>query len=264
MHNAITRGIYLIVLFSFFGMTAASSQDSSLYEKHTFKSSDGFNLPYRILYPEGFNADRKYPLILVLHGAGERGSDNEKQLVHGSRLFVDSLVRKKYPAIVVFPQCPEDSYWSSVSIDRGKSPLVLDFDYTRPITPPLKAAIELVEDIVGKGSVDEGKVYITGLSMGGMGTFEAVHRYPRLFAAALPICGGGDTDRYRKVKTPFWIFHGSDDAVVGVDYSRVMVERLKDLDVKVKYTEYPGVNHNSWDSAFAEPDFLTWMFKKER
>lgn len=240
------------------------SQDLSLYKKEQFTSSDGFNLPYRILLPEGYERGGKYPLILVLHGAGERGADNEKQLIHGSKLFLDSLVRKKHQAIVVFPQCPESSYWSSVTIDRNKSPLALDFDYARPMTPPLKASMELVQNLLKKERIDDRRVYITGLSMGGMGTFEAVHRYPGLFAAALPICGGGDTNNYRKVKTPFWVFHGSDDAVVNVNYSKEMVGRLNDLGVKVKYTEYPGVNHNSWDNAFAEPDFLPWMFKRRR
>lgn len=235
-----------------------------MYQKKEFSSTAGTQLPYRILFPENYDQTKKYPLILVLHGAGERGSDNEKQLVHGSELFLDSVVRKKYPAIVVFPQCPEESYWSSVTIDREKLPLALDFNYTQPITAPLNDAISLVQSLKQTEGVNEKRIYITGLSMGGMGTFEAVHRFPDMFASALPICGGGDTARYKKVKTPFWVFHGTDDAVVNVQYSRSMVERLKDLKVKVKYTEYPGVNHNSWDSAFAEPDFLKWMFKNKK
>ena len=242
---------------------AAGAQDTTLYLKKEF-TSDGFTLPYRILFPEKYNPSKKYPLILVLHGAGERGSDNEKQLIHGSKLFLDAKVRKKYSAIVVFPQCPQDGYWSSVSVDRNKTPRVLDFDYSRPVTTPLKQAMALVQELMEGGSVDERCVYITGLSMGGMGTFEAVHRYPDVFAAALPICGGGDTANYDKVKTPFWIFHGTDDAVVDVSHSRAMVDKLKALKVKVKYTEYPGVKHNSWDNAFAEPDFLKWMFRKRR
>jgi predicted peptidase len=242
---------------------AASAQDTSLYLKKEF-TADGFTLPYRILFPEQYNPSKKYPLILVLHGAGERGSDNEKQLIHGGRLFLDAKVRRKYPAIVVFPQCPQESYWSSVSIDRTKTPLVLDFDYTRPIMTPLRQAIALVQKLVQDEAVEERCVYITGLSMGGMGTFEAVHRYPDIFAAALPICGGGDTEHYNKVRTPFWIFHGDADAVVDVSYSRAMVGRLKELDVKVKYTEYPDVHHNSWDNAFAEHDFLKWMFRKRK
>lgn len=254
----------IIFVFLFLLSYAAIAQDMSLYSKKEFASADGKKLPYRILLPEAYDPSRKYPLILVLHGAGERGNDNEKQLVHGSKLFLDPTNRRKFPAIVVFPQCPEDSYWSSVQIDRAKTPLALDFDYTRPANEPLTLAMMLVAELVKTEGVDARRVYITGLSMGGMGTFEAVYRNPGVFAAALPICGGGDTGHYRKVDTPFWVFHGTDDAVVDVNYSRAMVDRLKELKVKVKYTEYPGVNHNSWDNAFTEKKFLKWMFRKKR
>ena len=249
----------LLALTSF----AAGAQDTTLYLKREF-FSNGDTLPYRMLYPENYDRSKEYPLILVLHGAGERGNDNEKQLLHGSKLFLDPKVRKKYPAIVVFPQCPRESYWSSVSIDRTKTPLVLDFDYSRHVTMALQQAMALVQQMVKEESVDERRVYVTGLSMGGMGAFEAVYRYPDVFAAALPICGGGDTARYKEVETPFWIFHGTDDTVVDVAYSRAMVDKLKELNVKVKYTEYTGVKHNSWDNAFAEPGFLKWMFRKRR
>jgi len=252
-----------LILFLFIASTA-HSQDFSMYMKRQFVGEDGSVLPYRILFPENYDKTHQYPLILVLHGAGERGSDNEKQLIHGGKLFVDSLTRKRYPAIVVFPQCPAESYWSSVSIEREKLPLQLTFDYTQPVTAPLKNAIALVRQLVKDEGVDTRRVYITGLSMGGMGTFEAVHRFPDMFAAALPICGGGDTTHYKKVNLPFWVFHGGDDAVVDVKYSRAMVDRLKQLKVKVKYSEYPGVNHNSWDNAFAEPDFLKWMFSNRK
>jgi predicted peptidase len=102
--------------------------------------------------------------------------------------------------------------------------------------------------------------------MGGMGTFESVYRYPELYAAALPICGGGDAGRYDKRlnKTAFWIFHGAADAVVDVKLSQEMTAKLKSLKVETKYTEYPGVNHNSWDNAFAEPTYLTWMFAHKK
>ncbi len=253
----------LLFLLSMFACFAVQAQDMSLYQKHQYVS-DGDTLPYRILYPEHYDKRVKYPLILVLHGAGERGNDNEKQLVHGARLFVDPTVREKYPAIVVFPQCPTGNYWSSVNIQRGEGQLALDFDYDRPAMWPLTHAIALVKQLIKDESVDRRRVYITGLSMGGMGTFEAVYRYPKTFAAALPICGGGDTAHYKKVKLPFWVFHGSADNVVVVDYSRAMVQKLKELNVEVKYTEYPGVMHNSWDSAFAEPDFLEWMFQQRR
>jgi predicted peptidase len=124
----------------------------------------------------------------------------------------------------------------------------------------------LVKKLSDEESADKSRVYITGLSMGGMGTFESVYRYPGLYAAALPICGGGDIVHYdkRTTKTAFWVFHGAADAVVDVNLSREMVEKLKSLKTETKYSEYPGVNHNSWENAFAEKDYLSWMFSHKR
>ncbi len=244
----------------------AAAQDTTTFKAKTYTSSAGHALPYRIAYPDQFKKSKKYPLILFLHGAGERGNNNVSQLIHGSKLFTDPKNRKDFPAIVIFPQCASDSYWSSVLVDRTQSPFTLDFDYSKPITPPLQAAIELVQSIIAEGSVDESRIYITGLSMGGMGTFEAVYRYPDLFAAASPICGGADVNAYdaRVINVPFRVYHGTIDAVVDVEQSRRMVEKLKSLNAPVEYIEYPNVNHNSWDNAFAEPDYLRWMFKYKK
>lgn len=238
----------------------------SAYEKRTFSYQDK-SLPYRILYPLQYDPKKKYPLILFLHGAGERGSDNEKQLIHGSRLFLTPENRQKYPAIVIVPQCPENSFWASTKIDRSKQPVKFEFDYTGSPTWALDAANMLVKKISQEESVDLERIYITGLSMGGMGTFEAVHRFPNNYAAALPICGGGNTDAFdKRVKNiAFSVFHGDKDAVVDVKLSRDMVQKLKSLKVKeVLYTEYPGVNHNSWDNAFSDPKYLEWMFRQRR
>src|SRR5688572_25687874 len=235
------------------------------YVKKEF-ACEGNVLPYRILFPDNYDKGKKYPLLLFLHGAGLRGSDNEKQLMHGARLFLIEENKKKYPAIIVIPQCPADSRWPSLIIDRSRYPVKLAFDYTKPATWPLRAANELVRAIADTAGVDKSRIYITGFSMGGMGTFESVFRYPDLYAAALPICGGGDANAYNKrlKNTSFWIFHGADDAVVDAKLSRDMASRLKALKIPVKYTEYPGVNHNSWDNAFADPNYLEWMFMQTR
>jgi predicted peptidase len=244
----------------------ASNPAFAPYEKKEFILSEGKTLPYRILYPENYDKSKKYPLILLLHGGGERGKDNEKQLTHGAKLFITEENRKNFPAIIVAPQCPEDLYWASTKIDRTTTPFKIDFNYSAEPSWPLVAANELVKKLSKEESVDKSKVYITGLSMGGMGTFESVYRYPGIYAAALPICGGADTNKYdkRTGKTPFWVFHGAADAVVDVNLSRQMVEKLKSLKTEVKYSEYPGVNHNSWDNAFAEPDYLSWMFSHKK
>ena len=242
------------------------AQDTIVYQKRAFVSPNGLTLPYRILYPEHYDTTQTYPLILFLHGAGERGNDNTRQLTNGAKLFLKPDNRQNFPCIVVMPQCPADGYWSSVKMDRSTSPFTLDFDYSREPTPALTAALSLFRQLANSEHVDYKRLYIIGLSMGGMGTFEAVYRNPNLFAAAIPICGGGDTVRYnrRVKKLPFRVFHGDKDAVVGVSNSQAMVRRLKQVKARVQYTEYRGVNHNSWDNAFAEPDLLPWLFSKKR
>lgn len=264
--NVQGTGFRVQCVLSFLVIAATSAaQDFSLFEKRTYISAEGDTLPYRILFPEGYDKSKKYPLVLFLHGGGERGTDNEKQLTHGVKLFLEAENRKKYPCIVVAPQCMMDSFWPSVKYDRTQRPLQLDFNYENEITRALQATTELTKDIIKKESVDTKAVYITGLSMGGMGTIEMVYRNPGLFAAAAPICGGGDTKGYGKkqANTRFWLFHGDMDAVIEVKHSRAMYERLKELKADVHYTEYPGVNHNSWDNAYAEPGFLAWMFDKK-
>lgn len=236
------------------------------FEKREYDFADGKKLPYRILYPENYDKTKKYPLLLLLHGGGERGNDNEKQLAHGAKLFLKEENRKNFPAIIVAPQCPEETYWASVKIDRTKQPFTIDFDYSAEPNWPLTAANQLVKKMISEEAVDKSRVYITGLSMGGMGTFESVYRYPDLYAAALPICGGADVNKYDKrlTKTAFWIFHGDADPVVDVKLSREMVDKLKSLKAEVKYSEYPGVSHNSWDNAFAEKDYLSWMLAHKK
>ena len=253
---------YLLIVIS----ATTSAQDLTLFQKKEYVHSEGKVLPYRILYPENYDKNKKYPLVLFLHGAGERGNDNEKQLIHGAKLFLKEENRKNYSAIILFPQCPENSFWSSVNIDRNKTPLTFEFNYDNTITWPLAAVQMLVNQLLNEESIDKKRCYITGLSMGGMGTFEMLYRFPELFAAAMPICGGGDTLHYDKriKKTAFWVFHGDADPVVNVNASRAMVSKLKELKVSVTYTEYPTVKHNSWDNAFAEPTFLKWMFSNKR
>ena len=223
-------------------------------------------LPYRILIPENYNSQSPFPLLLFLHGAGERGSDNKSQLVHGSFLFKSEDFRNNYPTIVVFPQCPEKSSWANVKRNydmlNGKK-----FDFFKEISENKQLIMveKLLDFIEKKYSIDPTRRYVGGLSIGGMGTFELVARNPDYFAAAFPICGGGNPDWSDLLKTtPFWIFHGEDDGVVSVDFSRKMYEALGKEKASVRLTIYPEVNHNSWDNAFAEPDLMHWLFSNKR
>ncbi len=246
-----------------------SAQSLDTFERRTYAANDGTVLPYRILYPRGYDraAKEKYPLVLFLHGAGERGDDNEAQLVHGAGMLLSDTHRRLFPAIYVFPQCPKNGYWSNVDVDRSALPVDLTFDYTQPPTPALRAVMELMDKLAREECLDKKRYYVMGLSMGGMGTFELVHRRPKTFAAAIPICGGMDTKNYTKKarKTRFWVHHGADDSVVSVEESRTATARLRELGYRdVKYSEYPGVNHNSWDSAFSDPELYPWLFAQRR
>jgi predicted peptidase len=261
------KSFLLILICTLSGIAVCAQKDSldKYYLKKEYEEGAG-KMPYRILYPQNYNKNAKYPVILFLHGAGERGTDNEKQLIHGSGLFLEPEVRENYPAFVILPQCPEKDYWSAVDIDRQKMPLKLDFDYSKSPTNSFEQALKILKKEISENSIDIQRVYVMGLSMGGMGTFEMVYRNPAVFAAAIPLCGGGDFGKFdRKFrKFPFWVFHGTDDGVVEVKHSRRIVEKLINIKAKVRYTEYPGINHNSWDYAFREPDLFKWLFSQKR
>lgn len=242
----------------------AYSGDKLSFLKKEFTTNTGYHLNYRVLYPENYEPGKKYPLILFLHGAGERGNDNEAQLVHGGNLFASHENRTNFPAIIIAPQCPAEISWVDYKRPNGEG----EGRYFYPanaITKPLAAVKELVDSYISKGLVDKNNMHITGLSMGAIGTFDLVFRYPDLFVTASPICGGANTQRAEKFrgKTTFRIFHGGDDSVVDVKFSRDAYAALQKAGAKVSYKEYPGVNHNSWDNAFAEPDFISWMFNQK-
>ncbi|MFD1161159.1 carboxylesterase family protein [Hwangdonia seohaensis] len=238
-----------------------SAQHEALYSKELYINQSD-TLQYRLMMPKDFDDSKQYPVILFLHGAGERGSDNKAQLVHGSKLFASEENRAHFPAIVIFPQCPKNSYWANARIDRTSNPLKIEFPLDIEPTKPLNLVMQLMDEISTKPYVNKNKIYVGGLSMGGMGTFEMVYRKPQFFAAAISICGAGNpeaTKVYAKT-TPFWVFHGANDNVVNPISSVNMVEGLLKNGGKPNFTLYANDNHNSWDSAFAEPQFLPWLF----
>lgn len=244
----------------------AFSQDKSMYQKHWFvRGTD--TLPYRLLLPKNYDASKEYPLILFLHGSGERGNDNEAQLVHGWKLFLQDSIRAKYPAIVVFPQCSQNSYWSNVDFryDTATKKRTFLFPAEGEPTTAMRMLIQLLEELEDKYKPDDDRMYVGGLSMGGMGTFELVRRKPKLFAAAFPICGGANPATAKELKRPsWWIFHGLKDDVVPPGLSQQMADAIKAKGANVRLTLYPDANHNSWDTAFAEKELLPWLFSHKK
>ena len=237
----------------------AMSQDS--YEARVYTNDKGEKLNYRLMLPAGydFNGETKYPLVLFLHGAGERGGDNAKQLVHGAKDFASEANRAKYPCFVVFPQCPEGRKWVEVdwSLDSHEQPAEesLSLRLTREAIASMQKVLR----------VDEKRLYVTGLSMGGYGTWDMIARTPDVFAAAAPVCGGAvEATAGRLTKLPIWAFHGDKDTAVKPERSRRMIAAIEKAGGKPKYTEYPGVGHNSWSQTYADPKFMEWLFAQKR
>ena len=256
----------LLLILTMLAMLQLHGQhDTNFFHSREFRQGENV-LQYRILYPEGYKKGdkKKYPLVIFLHGRGESGSDNESQLKYGSSLFLNPENRQKYPAIVIFPQCPDDDSWATYTIDAATG------KFSIPFNPKQTHASSMVQSLIKyylkSGSVDAKRVYIMGLSMGGMGTLDLVVRNPKMFAAAVSICGAIEPARLRKLKKmPIRLYHGADDSVVPVSFSRDAFYELKAAGSSVvEITEYPGVGHNSWDSAFGSGDFLEWLFSFKR
>jgi predicted peptidase len=228
-------------------------------EEHTHIDMRGEKLPYRLLKPLTIEKGKRYPLVIFLHGAGERGTDNKKQLVHGVPQFAANETREKYPCFLIAPQCPEGRRWVEVdwSADR----------HTQPKEPSdaARLTLELIEKAIKELAIDRKRIYITGLSMGGYGTFDLIARRPDLFAAAAPVCAGADEATADKIKhIPIWAFHGAKDTAVKPARSRRMIAALEKAGGKPKYTEYPDVGHNSWDKAYRDPEFYKWFFAQKK
>ena len=216
-------------------------------------------LNYRIHTPENMDSKKKYPLILFFHGSGSRGNDNTRQLVNGVNDVLRYSETSGNPAIIIVPQCPKDKRWVNIP---WKIP-----ECTMPQEPssPMKLVIELLKETMVKLPVDKTRIYVTGLSMGGFATWDIVQRMPDTFAAAIPICGGGDTKMAAVIKNvPIWVFHGGADKTVTTKYSQDMVAALKKVGSKVKYTEYEGVGHDSWTKTYTNNEVLKWLFDQKK
>jgi predicted peptidase len=208
------------------------------------KDADGKEAKYVLFIPPGYDGTKEYPVILFLHGAGETGTDGKKQAVTGLGRAIKKD-EKNFPFIVVFPQSQKRT-WQSNSDDG-------------------KRAVAILDATMKEYKTDPKRVYLTGLSMGGFGTWSLAAKYPERWAAIVPICGGGNPATAKDIKDiPCWCFHGDADTAVKVDLSRKMIAALKEAGAMPKYDEYPGVGHNSWDKAYATKELYEWLLKQHK
>ena len=225
---------------------AVFPQEPSRQSHESFRAtvSKEVALDYLLALPDGYSDDGDpWPLILFLHGAGERGSDLEKVKTHGPPKLVEA--GQRIPAIVVSPQCPEDSWWTS----------------------HLDDLVAMLDDLEARLNVDPDRIYVTGISMGGYGTWALAALQPERFAAAAPVCGGGSgvATAVRVRDLPIWAFHGEADPVVPVEESQRIVDAIERFGgTKAKLTTYPGVGHDSWTQTYEDPKLWEWLFAQRR
>ncbi|HPG39630.1 MAG TPA: T9SS type A sorting domain-containing protein [bacterium] len=255
--------------------------------QHTFGET---TLPYRLCQPDFYNPENKYPLVLALHGAGERGTDNEIHIqVHRmATSWADSANQKNYPCFVVAPQCPADNKWVDCDWSIGHYSIA-----ETPISNEVETVNDLLDSLIREFPIDTNKIYITGLSMGGYGTWDMISRYPHRFAAAIPMSGGGDSTFASQIKhIPVWAFHGEKDTTVPPAGSRDMVTALEragrtavfthcqygDCDgmsddelnaaiahgASLLYTEWKGKDHVMWAESFDLPQLFPWVFAQNK
>lgn len=247
-------------ILSFLFTLPARAQLYELFSPEVFAYQEKDSLQYRWLSPADIVAGERYPLIIFLHGAGERGDDNRAQLVHVMKQFISPERRSQYPCFIMAPQCPKEVWWSAGRFGKD--------GYESLPDPNIREEMIMawLDKALAKFPIDPDRIYLGGLSMGGFGTWDMMRHYPNRFAATFPICGGGDPAWAEQIKhIPTWVFHGGDDQVVRPELSRDLVAALRAAGGKPIYTEFPGVGHNSWDYAFTEhPYIYDWLFAQKK
>lgn len=226
------------------------------FSRQVYSSGD-YSLPYAIYVPKNYDCGENYPLLVFLHGAGERGADNELQLSVAIQKMFDDVDSPVYDSIVIAPQCPTDRQWVMVPFDS--------INYSVADTPEseeLEAVCGIISDTIDEYNIDTDRIYVTGISMGGYGTWDMLCRHGKRIAAGMPVCGGGDPSYARQLKyIPIRTFHGSEDGAVPPDGTRKMFAALRMAGSTVaEYTEFDGMDHGIWDTVYSERANLDWLY----
>ena len=255
--NEVTPTIARLVVSAllFIGVASDVSAQDAIdgFAARSFKASNGDTMPYRLFVPDATARSKPLPLILYLHGGGRVGRDNQKQIsggnTAGTHAWTTAEAQRRHPAFVLAPQFA----------DSGRSARLNGW------ADVADTVLEIVAAVSREFAVDADRVYVTGQSFGGYGTWSFITKHPDVFAAAVPLCGGGDPSRIGVARTlPIWAFHGGQDPVVPVTESRTLIAALRRAGSPVKYTEYPNVGHDVWIRAYAEPELAEWLFTQRR
>jgi enterochelin esterase-like enzyme len=216
---------------------------------------------YRFMRPPSIENDQKYPLVIFLHGAGERGDDNAAQLQYFPEMMAQPAWRARFPCYVLAPQCRTDRKWANHDWSAAGDP-----KFPEEPSEQMQTVMQMLKRAMADEQVDPQRIYLTGLSMGGYGTWDLAARHPELFAAVAPICGGSDPATAKLFShLPIWVVHGGADGVVSVERSRSMVAALKEAGGNPVYVEIPGVGHNSWTPGYEDPDgLIPWLFRQKK
>ncbi|MEM7385190.1 MAG: GDSL-type esterase/lipase family protein [Verrucomicrobiota bacterium] len=252
-------GFWLLTLF-----VAQAQLHQEVFEEKTVRYTGGPYLNesfgYRLMRPAKEERGKSYPLVVFLHGAGERGTDNRRQLRYLPEKLATPEAREAYPCFLIAPQCRPEKKWVDAPWEAPQS-----LPMKRNPSDQLQVAIEAIRETVQGYPVDRQRIYLTGLSMGGYGAWELGMRFPEWFAALGPVCGGGDERVvHRLADLPIWTFHGGADPVVPVGRSRTLVERLKLLGRNPRYTEIKDGGHRAWDAAYGNGGMVPWLFEQKR
>ena len=231
----------------------AQDDDVDGFVAREYSGSFHRNMPYRLFIPYDYDQSRKYPLVLWLHGAGGEGDDNLAQIsddqMLGTRVWTTDENQAKYPAFVLAPQSPTS--WTADGVDG--------------LSDEMKMVLGIIESLEMEFNIDTQRLYVTGQSNGGYGTWNLITRQPNMFAAAIPVCGGGNPRRASTIaKIPIWAFHGTKDTTVPVTESRNMIEAIKKAKGTPRYTEYPSVAHDVWKRVYTDPELPEWLFSQHR
>lgn len=264
------KNITLVILTFFFMALCAFSEEipqhpGKFYADQTqdlvYTNAGGEWISYRLFLPKDYDAAKKYPLVLVFHGAGQRGYDNRKQLAPYTAGWIDDAVQSKHPCILVIPQCPVKQDW----VDFEWAKRTYSFAAIK-ISKSMRLTKELLDQVMREKSVDPNRVYVLGASMGGYGAWNFVMHYPALVAAAVPVCGGGDPAMAETIKqVPIWAFHGDNDNIVPPWGTQNMVDAIKKAGgTKIKLTMYPEVSHDACMKAWREPELVEWLFSQSK